>query len=263
MAIIKSVGRKGVNQSVDVKLIQAALNQVAVPEFTLPKKLVVDGEIGPKTNQCISEFQKDVVRLPKPDGRFDPGGKTLAALKKIIKKGISLDALLSIMAYGTKANIEKFLPLLRSQLPIYQINSPLRIAHFFAQVGHESYSFQYTEELASGQAYEGRKDLGNTQKGDGVRFKGRGLIQLTGRANYEKYAEYACVLLLNKPNEKLVATSPWYALDASLWFWSKRKLNRYADSDDLRSITRRVNGGFNGLADREAYLARAKFFLLT
>lgn len=186
----------------------------------------------------------------------------MSALKKALTKGVSLHALLATMAYGSRASLELYLPLFRSQLPLYKINTPLRVAHFLAQVGHESYSLRYTEELASGQAYEGRKDLGNIEKGDGVRFKGRGLIQLTGRANYEKYAEYACIQLLKKPNEKLVATSPWYALDASLWFWSKRNLNRYADNDDIRSITRRVNGGYNGLVDRQAYLDRAKFFLM-
>src|SRR5690606_38929578 len=111
---------------------------------------------------------------------------------------------------------------------------------------HESMSLTYTEEIASGAAYEGRKDLGNTEKGDGVRFKGRGLIQLTGRKNYADYADYACLNLLKKGNERLVSLHPTYALDASLWFWSKRKLNSFSDKDDLRSITRRVNGGYNG-----------------
>ena len=155
-----------------------------------------------------------------------------------------------------------YLPLFQAKLPKYQIITPLRIAHFLAQVGHESLSLTYTEELASGEAYEGRKDLGNIEKGDGKRFKGRGLIQLTGRNNYEAYSNDACLNLMHKGNEKFVSQVPTYALDASLWFWKRQNLNERADMDDLRGITRRVNGGYNGLEDREKYLARAKFFLI-
>jgi len=78
--------------------------------------------------------------------------------------------------------------------PKYNINTPLRMTHFLAQVGHESLSFVYTQDLASGAAYEGRKDLGNIQKSDGVRFKGRGLMQLTGRDNYASYGKYIKVI---------------------------------------------------------------------
>lgn len=104
--------------------------------------------------------------------------------------------------------------------------------------------------------------MGNTQKGDGVRFKGRGLIQLTGRDNYKKYGDSISIDLLKKGNEQIIATTPKYALDVSLWYWISRKLNRYADRDDIKAVTRRVNGGYNGLADRQAYLNRAKFFLV-
>lgn len=166
------------------------------------------------------------------------------------------------MAMGTRSAIHTYLNLLNTALPKYNINSPIRLSHFLAQIGHESLSFIYTQELASGAAYEGRKDLGNTQKGDGVRFKGRGLIQLTGRDNYAHYGKYIKVDLLKLGNEQLVATTPKYTLDVSLWFWNKRKLNNYADNDNLKAITRRVNGGYNGLKDRGLYLERAKFFLL-
>lgn len=104
--------------------------------------------------------------------------------------------------------------------------------------------------------------MGNTQKGDGIRFKGRGLIQLTGRNNYEEYGAHARLNLTKAGNENLIAKIPKYAVDVSLWFWDKRNLNTYADNDDLRSVTRRVNGGYNGLDDRKQYLDRAKFFLL-
>ncbi len=262
MAILSSVGNKGKNAKVDVKVIQASLNLVNNSAFSLKNKLAVDGQIGKQTIDAIELFQKDVVKLKSPDGRVDPAGKTLRTLKANLTKGLSKDAFLAIMADGKKRKLFTYLPLLEPAFTTYQINTPLRTAHFLAQVGHESLSLVYTEEIASGAAYEGRKDLGNIQKGDGVRFKGRGLIQLTGRANYEKYGKAIGVDFLKSGNESLVATTPKYALDVSLWFWSSRKLNRHADKDDLRAITRRVNGGYNGLKDRQHYLDRAKFFLV-
>ena len=262
MAILKSVGDKGINNKTDVKVIQASLNLVQASNFKLKDRLVIDGKNGSKTVTAIEHFQKDIVKLSNPDGRVDPAGKTLNTLEKNISKGLSQDSLMAIMAMGSNSTILVYLNLLKVALPKYQISTALRIAHFLAQVGHESLSFIYTQELASGAAYEGRKDLGNTQKGDGVRFKGRGLIQLTGRDNYDNYGKHINVDLLKIGNEQIVSSTPRYALDVSLWFWNKRRLNKYADNDDLKAITRRVNGGYNGLADRGHYLDRAKFFLL-
>lgn len=262
MSIKKSVGAKGGNQKVDAKVIQAALNLSQSATFKLEKKLNVDGHVGKKTIEAIELFQSNVVCLAKPDGLVDPTGRTLQELKSSVTKGLTEDALVAIMAHGNPTIIKPYLIQLTNYLPRYQINTPLRTAHFLAQVGHESLSFTYTEELASGAAYENRKDLGNTEKGDGVRFKGRGLIQLTGRQNYSNYADYACLNLLKKGNERLISLTPAYALDVSLWFWQEKKLNKFADKDDLRAITRRVNGGYNGLVDRQEYLDRAKFFLL-
>lgn len=119
-----------------------------------------------------------------------------------------------------------------------------------------------SSEIASGDAYEGRADLGNTQPGDGPRFKGRGLIQLTGRANYKAYGDAIGIDLLDADGCRRVATDPNLAVDVACWFWETRGLNALADQDDVRAITRRINGGLNGLADRERQLARGKFFLL-
>jgi putative chitinase len=262
MAIKQSVGAKGKNESTDVKVIQAALNLSQSDQFKISTKLVVDGKSGEKTVAAIESFQQDVVNMKHPNGRVNLGGKTLTALKKHLSKGLSEDALLAIMAKGNSSTIKAYLTLFKATFPKYQINTPLRMAHFLSQIGHESLSLKYTRELANGAAYEGRTDLGNTQKGDGVRFKGRGLIQITGRDNYAKYGTYAKLDLLKKGNEELLASTPKYALDVSLWFWDGWKLNNYADADNLRAITRRVNGGYNGLADRQDYLSRAKFFLV-
>ena len=262
MCIKQSVGASGSNKKIDVKIIQAALNLSQSATFQLNKNLTVDGSMGKKTIEAIELFQHKIVGMEKPDGRIDPNGRSLARLKESLQKGLSLDALIAIMGPGNTTVVSGYHYLLINQLPQYAINTPLRTAHFLAQIAHESMSFTYTEEIASGAAYEGRKDLGNTERGDGVRFKGRGLIQLTGRKNYSDYADYACLNLMTKGNERLVSLHPAYALDVSLWFWNKRKLNDFADKDDLRAITRRVNGGYNGLTDRQGYLDRAKFFLL-
>ena len=262
MAIKQSVGKDGHNEPVDVKVIQAALNLSQTDQFQLQHKLDVDGIGGKNTVAAVEAFQAQIVGMQSPDGRVDPGGRTLQKLHSVLSRGLSEDAFLAVMAYGSVNRVASYFPLFDSALPNYQIDTPLRIAHFLAQVGHESLSLHYTSEIASGAAYEGRKDLGNTQPGDGERFKGRGLIQITGRNNYKEYSEYSGVDFLKAGNETLIATDPKYSLDVSLWFWQSRELNTLADQDDLRAITRRVNGGYNGLEDRRAYLQRAKFFLV-
>lgn len=141
-------------------------------------------------------------------------------------------------------------------LPAYGImDSPLRLAHFLAQVGHESGSFKYMEEIASGAAYEGRADLGNTVKGDGIRFKGRGPIQITGRANYRYFGRQIGIDLERRPE---IAAYPSIGLHLACAYWSNRNLNALADKDLLEDITRKINGGTNGLADRRSRLVVLK-----
>ena len=262
MGITNSVGKGGKNLKVDVKVIQAALNLVKNSKFKLKGELEVDGKIGSGTITAIELFQSNVVGTKNPDGLIDVNGKTMQTLKNSIQKGLNANSFAAIMANGSKSKLLTYFPLFQTKLPEYQITSPLRIAHFLAQVGHESLSLTYTEELASGEAYEGRLDLGNTEKGDGKRFKGRGFIQLTGRNNYQAYSNESGLDLMKSGNEKLISTVPANALDVSLWFWKRQNLNKRADGDDLRGITKRVNGGYNGLDDREKYLGRAKFFLM-
>lgn len=137
----------------------------------------------------------------------------------------------------------------------YAINTPVRQQHFLAQLAHESDHFQTTREYASGKAYEGRKDLGNTQRGDGERFRGRGLIQLTGRANYASASRALDQPFVDNPD--LVEKFP-AAATVSGWFWATNGLNELADKDDVTLVTRRVNGGLNGLPSRKVALANAK-----
>ena len=135
------------------------------------------------------------------------------------------------------------------------LDNSLRLTHFLAQLAHESGNFRYMEEIASGAAYEGRKDLGNTQAGDGKRYKGRGPIQLTGRANYRKYGQQLGIDFENNPE---IVALPSVGLLVACKFWADNGLNALADKDDVLTITRRINGGTNGLADRKAHLAKLR-----
>ena len=131
---------------------------------------------------------------------------------------------------GSKA--DTYLPIINGWAEHFRINTPLRMAHYLAQIAHESGELRYTKELASGRAYEGRKDLGNTQQGDGVKYKGRGLIQITER--------------------------PFEATKSSMWVFDTFGCNELADQDNLKAIRRKINGGYKGLAECEKYLKRAK-----
>lgn len=137
----------------------------------------------------------------------------------------------------------------------YEVNTYLRVCHFIAQAAHESAHFRTLQEYASGEAYEGRKDLGNILPGDGKLFKGRGIFQLTGRANYKAFGTKLNVDLVNNPQ---LAATPEISVLTALEYWKDRKLNALADLDDIKAITKKINGGYNGLNDRTAYLEKAK-----
>lgn len=151
--------------------------------------------------------------------------------------------------------IDPLVVYLNKYLPKYEVNTYLRICHFLAQAAHESASFQTLKEYASGAAYEGRKDLGNVKTGDGVRYKGRGIFQLTGRANYRTIGQKISMDLENNPE---LAESPEVSVLTALEYWKSRNLNILADRDDVEGITRKINGGLNGFEDRKKYLTRAK-----
>ena len=172
---------------------------------------------------------------------------------------MTIDHLQQIAIYASPAAIAEYIDMLNDTMDKYEIDTPLRQAHFVAQIIHESGSFHYTTELDSGEAYEGRADLGNTQPGDGPLYKGRGFIQLTGRANYSLYGLSLGVDLIGDPD--LVATQ--YPADVSGWFWANHSLNALADADNVNAITRMINGGYNGLQDRIFYLQKAKSILCT
>jgi len=161
---------------------------------------------------------------------------------------------------GPRAGV--FVPALNRAMQRYRIDSPVRQAAFLAQIGHESGQLRYVREIwgptAAQQRYEGRKDLGNTQPGDGARFKGRGLIQITGRENYRKAGAALGLPLLDQP--ELLEQAEWAAASAA-WWWSSHGLNELADAGRFEDITRRINGGLNGQADRLALWEKAKAVL--
>lgn len=261
MCITGSVGKGGVNQRADAKVVQALLNE-NLYRLNPGSPLAVDGVPGTQTQNVIGEFQRQILNVAQPDCLVSPGGPTLRELGAGVRPGLTADKLQAIMTNASVANASRFLAPLTTLLAANQIDTSLRIAHFLAQIGHESGDLKFTEEIASGEAYEGRADLGNTQPGDGVRFKGRGLIQITGRANYAAFGAARQRDFTTEPNNRLLATDDNLAVDASVWFWTTHGLNALADADNLNSITRRINGGLNGLADRAAHLQRAKCFLL-
>jgi putative chitinase len=140
----------------------------------------------------------------------------------------------------------------------FEIDTLKRIRHFLAQMAHESVGFRYLYELGGKsyfRRYEGRKDLGNTQPGDGYKYRGRGIIQLTGRYNYDLYGKKLGIDLLNNPK---LAARPDVALQVACQYWKDKNLNAYADRGDIRTITKRINGGYNGFKDRIRWLNKIK-----
>lgn len=127
----------------------------------------------------------------------------------------------------------------------------LILAHMYAQFAHESDGFKTLQEYASGGAYEGRKDLGNVFPGDGKKFKGRGYIQITGRYNYGNCGAYMKEDLLVDPT---ILLDPDKGFTASLWYWKLHKLDKLAVADNITAITKKINGGVNGLLSRITYL---------
>lgn len=165
---------------------------------------------------------------------------------------ITEDQLKAMVPQASWGVIPTYIGPLNETMEIFSINTPLRKAHFMAQILHETANLRYTEEIASGKAYEGRTDLGNTKPGDGPLFKGRGLLQITGRSNYVKCQTYLRERL-NDPKLDItssvtaasqLSTNPTLAALASGYFWAfiKPKLNTSADSDDIYWVSVYVNG---------------------
>jgi predicted chitinase/peptidoglycan hydrolase-like protein with peptidoglycan-binding domain len=260
---LAAVGPQCPNQRDDVETVQRLLNlSAAAGRVEMDDgALKADGIFGPKTLNAIRAFQRRVLGEPAPDGRVDPGGPVMTSLCEALPTDLDTALLALIYLRAADSDVNDLAKRMAGVMANRQIDTPLRQAHFLAQIGHESGELRFRAEIASGEAYEGRRDLGNTQPGDGRRFKGRGLIQLTGRANYREYGRAIGREAELLADPELLATDPDLCADVAGWFWAKRNLNTLADADDLTGITRRINGGLNGLDDRRRLLKRAKALL--
>lgn len=170
---------------------------------------------------------------------------------------LTLIQLKTVCPQQSAARLQLFVLPINGVLPIYGIDTPFRIQHFLAQAAHETAQFQFLTELASGTAYEGRVDLGNIIAGDGVKFKGRGIFQTTGRANYKAVSIhlFGDERLLDDPT---LLSIPENAVKSAAYFWKSKNINRFADADDALGVTKTINGGTNGYQDRLKFLALAK-----
>lgn len=165
---------------------------------------------------------------------------------------ITREQLKACMPAASEANLDKYLIPLQVTLQKYEINTPKRAAAFLAQLAHESGSLRYVRELASGEDYDtGRKaeSLGNTPEkdGDGEMYKGRGLIQITGRSNYKALSVALNYDFIKNPAD---LEKPGAAAMSAGWFWNLRGLNKHADANNFERITKMINGGLNGYEDR-------------
>ena len=260
MCLVRSIGKGGQNDLTDVMVFQILLN-LNIARFPEPRqaRLEPDGRIGPRTIEAIENFELKVMKLPDSDAIIAPGDATVSALLAGLPPGPTKEKLSVVMPRALPPKIDLYYEPLVAGMKKYEITTPLRMAHFVSQIAHETASFLYAEEIADGSAYEGRTDLGNSQPGDGRRYKGRGLIQLTGRANYTQYTTDSGTDCVSAPER--VASDAFVAVDVACWYWNKRRINRLADADDVKAVTKAINGGYNGLDDRVEYLARAKAVL--
>lgn len=173
------------------------------------------------------------------------------------KLTITSEILKRISPYVTTQRANKYAALLDKCTHATGIaENQKRLAMFLAQVLHESGHLRYTEEIASGQAYEGRSDLGNIYPGDGARYKGRGLLQITGRSNYEQMGRAMGLDLVNHPD---ILTTPANAVLSACTWWALRgaKINPLADAGKIQAVTKIINGGLNGIVEREKLYNKA------
>lgn len=184
---------------------------------------------------------------------------------------------------------QNYVSLLDTVLPKYEINTPLRTAHFLAQIAHESGGFKFVVEnlnysaealysvfrkyfpmmdLAANYArkpqqiankvYANRMGNGDESSNDGWNYRGRGLLQITGKTNYQTLTQETGEDFISTPEN---LEQPQWALTSACWFWKKRNLNKYADADDIHMVTKLINGGTNGLSNRQHYLDEFKKLL--
>lgn len=252
------------DQTKAIEWLQASTGQAKQAQFAKLWRNGLDG--GPidfcNVFKCFTGLPQQVTALSWLQANSQPA--TWAEFVRLWQNAaqpplLSLSVLYGITSSAPRDRLLPFVAPLNQGFERFQVNTPLRVCHFLAQVLHESGEFQYQEELASGADYEGRSDLGNCYPGDGCRYKGRGLIQVTGRSNYAQISRDLGFDYVKNPDQ--LAQLP-DCVNSAFWFWNSRGLNADADRDNLEVITLRINGGYNGYGDRLNYLQRAKAALM-
>lgn len=174
---------------------------------------------------------------------------------------VTRQQMLAILSDGQR--VDYFLHYINAWAEYFEINTPLRLAHFIAQCAHETNGFKLLREVGKPSYFnkyeQGKlaKALGNTQKGDGAKFRGRGLLMLTGRANYTAYKNSGFCKgdIIEQPE---LLEQPLGATKSGMWYWWKHGLNAIADKDDVVAVTKKINGGTNGLESRKKWLTTCK-----
>ena len=214
--------------------------------------LLLDGIYGPATKAAFEKFKKANYLSNPGDLGPTTAQKLLASPKQLVNKAQAEGV------YGRTITDAQLADLNRCLIK-FEINTNARIRHFLSQTAHESGGLRWLKELASGEAYEGRRDLGNVHPGDGKKYRGTGVLQTTGRANFQALANYMNDPRVMEGCDYVAATYPFTS--AGVW-WTKNNMNALCDRGaTVEQVTRRVNGGLNGLADRKLYYNKAlKYF---
>lgn len=227
--------------------------QMSLKNFGLLANADLDGIFGPRTQTAFFKF-KEAMHLDDPDYIGLESAKLLIDQKDLPGSKILVTEAQAkaIYLYPIADNLLKDL---NHCLNLFQITTPARMRHFLSQTAYESGGLRWVKELGDGSNYEGRRDLGNIYPGDGPRYKGAGVLQLTGRANYQAFANFFKDPKIMQGCDYVASTYPFSS--AGFW-WMNNHMNALCDSGaSVEQVTKRVNGGYNGLADREAYYQKA------
>lgn len=242
-----------------IKQLQARLNLLGYKGEN-GYSLIIDGNFGAQTLAAVNSF-KGANSLGNTGSYLGKVGEqtwnvlfSAAAVKADGSGSLTLVTAEQLKSIGWGKVQDNVIKDLNNCLQRFSITTPPRLRHFISQCSHESAAGRYTKEIANGKAYEGRKDLGNIHPGDGPKYKGAGYLQMTGRSNYQSFADAVADPQVMDGVEYVAQHYPWTS--AGYW-WICHNMNQLCDSGaTVEQITRKVNGGYNGLEDRKMYYTR-------